>query len=868
MAQPSTPREHVGKRFIEDEMRESFIDYSMSVIVQRALPDARDGLKPVHRRILYAMYEIGLLPDRDYKKSATVVGDVLGKYHPHGDSAVYDTLVRMAQDFSMRYPLVDGQGNFGSVDGDSAAAYRYTEARLAPIATELLEDLERETVDFTPNFDDRLEEPSVLPTRLPQLLLNGTDGIAVGMSTKIPPHNLNELLSATEHLVRHPDCGVADLMEHVAGPDFPTGGYIWGRDDIRDAYETGRGLVEMRARMHVEEGDYGKSSIVVTELPYQVNKSRVIEQITRQVKRGRLGAVTDLRDESDRDGIRLIIELKRDAEPRELLETLFKKTQLRYTFGVITLALVDGKPEELDLKEALACFVDHRLEVIARRAADELEAREERAHVVEGLLVALDDIDRVIEVIRASETPSDAADALQAEFDLTERQARAILDMRLARLTGLERIGLEDELEELRGRIRELKVLVEDEQARRDHLAGELADLQERYGDPRRTEILDDDGEFPLPSGGEAGATLVLISKRGYVKAQAVRGGTGGMAGAEALAEREGDFARRAILCRGTDTLLAVTRRGNAHTLSLADLPRATRSSRGKPLADFLELEEGDEPAAVAAVEDFEAEGRYLVTVSRRGQVKRTELSEFANVRAGGIIAAGLEEGDEVLEALVTDGTAELVLATRHGQAIRFEEEEVRAMGRSARGVKGIDLEEDDEVVSALAPRRDSRLLAAGDRGYGKRVPFTELRLQGRAGKGTTVLPGREEAGDLVGLLEVRPDDRIVWELESGELRRTGASEVNERSRSDAALRIIGNLGGARVRRVHPLQASPEGGGPGAADGEAAGAGEDADADTPAEETAAAEAGSGPADSEAAAEEDGGAQAELELDGS
>ena len=848
MAQPSAQTEHVGKRFIEDEMRESFIDYSMSVIVQRALPDARDGLKPVHRRILYAMYEIGLLPDRDYKKSATVVGDVLGKYHPHGDSAVYDTLVRMAQDFSMRYPLVDGQGNFGSVDGDSAAAYRYTEARLAPIATELLQDLERDTVDFRPNFDDRLEEPSVLPTRLPQLLLNGTDGIAVGMSTKIPPHNLNELLSAAEHLVRHPDCGVGDLMEHVAGPDFPTGGYIWGRDDIRDAYQTGRGLVEMRARMHVEEGDYGKSSIVVTELPYQVNKSRVIEQITRQVKRGRLSAVTDLRDESDRDGIRLIIELKRDAEPRELLETLFKKTQLRYTFGVINLALVDGKPEELDLKESLACFVDHRLEVIARRAADELESREDRAHVVEGLLRALDDIDRVIEVIRASETPADAAEALRHEFDLSERQARAILDMRLARLTGLERIGLEDELEDLRGRIRELKVLVDDEEARRDHLAEELAGLRSRYGDPRRTEILDDDGEFPLPSGGEGGATLVLISKRGYVKAQAVRGGTGGLAGAEALAEREGDFARRALLCRGGDSLLVVTRDGHAHTLSLGDLPRATRSSRGKPLTDFLELDEGDEPAAVVPVEDFEAEGRYLVTVSRRGQVKRTELSEFANVRSGGIIAAGVDEGDEILEGLVTDGTEELVLATRHGQAIRFEEDEVRSMGRTARGVKGIDLAEDDEVVSALAPRRDSRLLAAGSRGFGKRVPFTELRLQGRAGKGTTVLPGRDEAGDLVGLLEVRPDDRIVWELETGELRDTEASEVNERARSDAALRVIGNLGGARVRRVHPHQASPEGGGLG-------------------EEEADRDAGE-PEEGEPAESDDGaaGTQGELELE--
>ncbi len=836
MAQPGQ-REHIGVRFLEDEMRESFIDYSMSVIVQRALPDARDGLKPVHRRILYAMHEGGLRPDADYKKSATVVGDVLGKYHPHGDSAVYDTLVRMAQDFSMRYPLVDGQGNFGSVDGDSAAAYRYTEARLAPIATELLQDIDRETVDFSDNFDGRLQEPDVLPTRLPNLLLNGSDGIAVGMSTKIPPHNLEELLSAARHLVRHPDCEVADLMERVKGPDFPTGGYIWGHDDIRDAYETGRGLVEMRARMHVEEGDYGKSSIVVTELPYQVNKSRVIEQITRQVKRGRLSEVTDLRDESDRDGIRLIIELKRDVEPRDLLETLFKKTQLRYTFGVITLALVDGRPEELDLKETLACFVDHRLEVIERRARHELEEARDRAHVVQGLLTALDDIDRVIRLVRASDSPADARDALQEEMGLSERQARAILDMRLARLTGLERRRLEDELSELEARIQELTELAESDEARRDLLAGELDELADRYGDPRRTEILDDEEEFPLPSGGDRGATLLMLSRRGYVKAQPVRGDAG-MAGTEALAEREGDFARRAELCRGDETLLAVTRRGHVHALALSDLPRGTRSSRGKPLSDFLELEDGDEPVALLPVEDFGADDAHLVTVTRGGKVKRTELGEYANVRSGGIIAAGLEEGDEVLEAFVTEGDAELVLATRLGQAIRFEEGEIRAMGRTAKGVKGVDLQgEDDEVVSALAPRRDAELLAAGAEGYGKRVPFTELRLQGRAGKGAAVLPGREKAGDLVSLVEVHPGDRVVWELDSDDLRETPVDEVQARSRNDAALRVIGNLGGARVERVHPLQGGPveagagggEGGGGRLAD-EAAGAAPDEEA--------------------------------------
>jgi DNA gyrase subunit A len=803
----SAQHERIIPRFLEQEMRDSFIDYSMSVIVQRALPDARDGLKPVHRRILYAMWEQGLLPGRPYKKSATVVGDVLGKYHPHGDSAVYDTLVRMAQDFSMRYPLVDGQGNFGSIDGDSAAAYRYTEARLAAISTELLEDLDRETVDFTGNFDNRLEEPTVLPTRLPQLLLNGSDGIAVGMATKIPPHNLRELLAATIHLVRNPECTVDDLLAHVPGPDFPTGGYIWGREGIDEAYRTGRGLVEMRARMHVEEGSYGKSAIVVTELPYQVNKSRVIEQITRQVRRGRMDAITDLRDESDRDGIRLVIELKRDAEPRKLLPALFKKTQLRYTFGIINLALVDGRPQELDLKAALRCFADHRLEVIARRAAHDLRKAEDRAHVVEGLLVALGDLDRVLDLIRAAPDPASASRSLQKELGLSERQAEAILAMRLASLTGLERRKLTDELEELRASIAELRRLVEDEEARRDALCQELEELTERYGDARRTEILEQREKFPLPSGSEGGAALVLLSHRGYLKAQPVRAGAG-LAGAEALAERDADFVRQAVLCRGSDSLLVVTRLGNAHALPLGDLPRGTRSSRGRPLAGYVDLQDGDQVVELLPVDSFAAD-RFLVTVTEGGQVKRTTLDEYANVRAGGIIAAGLSEGDRVLAAFLTRGGQELVLGARGGMAIRFEEDEVRPMGRTAQGVKGIDLDPGDRVVAALAPRRDAELLVASARGFGKRVPFTELRLQGRAGKGAALVPDRDKAGHLVGLLEIHPGDQVVWELTSGELVTTAASELQVRARADACLRVLGRLDDDRVAAIHPLRAEP-----------------------------------------------------------
>ncbi len=791
-------------------MRDSFIDYSMSVIVQRALPDARDGLKPVHRRILHAMRELGLLPGRAYKKSATVVGDVLGKYHPHGDSAVYDTLVRMVQEFSLRYPLVDGQGNFGSVDGDSAAAYRYTEVRLAPIATELLADLDKDTVDFRPNFDGRLAEPEVLPTRLPHLLLNGADGIAVGMATKIPPHNLTELVRAADHLVSHPECDIEELMSLVPGPDFPTGGYIWGRSGIEDAYRTGRGLVEMRARMHLEEGSYGKSSLVVTELPYQVNKTRVIEQITRMVRRGRTEAITDLRDESDRDGIRLVLELKRDTDVRKLVRTLFKKTQLRYTFGVINLALVDGRPEELNLKQALEAFVDHRLEVIGRRASFQLERSEERAHVVEGLLVALHDIDRVIELIRGSRTPEAARKKLRAEFSLSERQAEAILAMRLSQLTGLEAKKLQEELDELGIRIEELRRLVDEEGFRREFLRSELQELMGRYGDARRTEILDDGDPFPLPTGRGGEALVVMVSRRGYVKAQPARGGTG-LAGAEAMSSRSGDFVRQAFLCRGTDRLLVLTARGGAHEVRIAELPRGTRSSRGKPLSEFLELDEGDRPVTILPVNGSDANGeRYLFVATRMGQVKRTALEEYANIRAGGIIGTGLQKGDEVAAAFLTDGGAEILLATAAGQAIRFREDEVRPMGRSARGVKGMDLEADDVVVAALAPRRDAELLAATARGFGKRIPFTEFRLQGRAGKGTGMLPERVKVGDLVGLLEVHPADRVVWETDHGELLDTPAAEILTRERRGASRRVLDVPSDRWVVDVHPARAAPQ----------------------------------------------------------
>ncbi|MDP2483859.1 MAG: DNA gyrase subunit A [Candidatus Palauibacterales bacterium] len=799
--------ERIVTRLIEEELRDSFIDYSMSVIVQRALPDARDGLKPVHRRILYAMYELGLFPEREHKKCATVVGDVLGKYHPHGDSAVYDTLVRMVQEFSLRYPLIDGQGNFGSIDGDSAAAYRYTEAKLASIAMELLTDIDRDTVDFAPNFDGRLQEPTALPARLPHLLLNGSDGIAVGMATKIPPHNMRELAAATDLLVRKPECSVEDLVELIDGPDFPTGGYIWGYEGIGDAYRTGRGLIEMRARMHLEEGMYGKQSLVVTELPYQVNKTRVIEQITKIVRSGRVEAITDLRDESDRDGVRLVIELKRDANLKKLIKTLFLKTQLKSTFGVIMLALVDGRPEQLDLKQALQCFVDHRLDVIRRRAVYELNKSEDRAHVLEGLLTALDQIDRVIELIRASTSPKAAADRLCAEFGLTQRQAEAILAMRLARLTQLERKKLIEELEALRSLIEELRHLVEEDAARRAVLRSELAELALRYGDDRRTEILDESEPFPLPAGESGESSLVMISRLGYAKAQVVRG-SGGMSGAEAMAERDGDFVRQTFVARGSTEVLLFTARGSVFSLSVKDLPRGTRSSRGKQLSDFVELSAGDRIVSVVPVPEFDPE-KYLLFVTREGQVKRTALSEYTNVRSGGIRATGLADDDEVMMVRPSVGTGDLLLATRSGLAIRFAEDEIRPMGRAARGVRGIDVAGGDALVAALAPRRDADLLVIGAAGYGKRVPFTELKRQGRAGKGMAILPDTDRAGELVGVLAVHPGDHGMCELASGEVVPVAVEPLPVKSRRGASVRLeaLGQRAGPVVA-VHPLRVS------------------------------------------------------------
>jgi DNA gyrase subunit A len=764
-------RERIVERFLEEELRESFIDYSMSVIVQRALPDARDGLKPAQRRILYAMHELGLAPERAHKKAATVVGDVLGKYHPHGDTAVYDTLVRMAQLFSMRCPLVDGQGNFGSIDGDPAAAYRYTEARLARLATDLLRDIDKDTVDFKPNFDGRLLEPEVLPAAYPQLLVNGSDGIAVGMATKVPPHNLREMAAAAEQLLARPNTSLNKLLEIVSGPDFPTGAYIWGEEGIREAYRTGRGRIVMRARAHVEAGAYGKPSLVVTELPYQVSKQRVIEAIVQLARNGKLAGLTDLRDESDRDGVRIVLELKRDANPRKILEKLFLKTQLQYTFGVIMLALVDGVPRQLNLKEALEVWIAHRLAVIVRRTRFNLAKAEERAHILEGLLVALDRIDEVVQIIRSSRTPETASNNLRSALKISSKQAAAILAMRLSRLTNLETRALKEEFDQVSRRIKTLQAILADEKRQRDLVRRELGVIAERFGDARRTEILSGEGRFPLPTGDAAQEMQLFLTHHGYLKALAARNAKddGGLAAAESLEQGRDDFVTDSWRAKSDDQLLAFAADGQVYATQVDDLPQGTRSSRGNRVRDLLELDE--DPVAVHTVRDF-TDDRYVVTVTCAGRVKRTVLSEYRNVRSGGIIAAGVEKGDAIVDVQITDGQRQLIVATLKGQVIRFDESEVRPMGRSANGVKAMALARGDRVTAFLAPRRDATLLGVTSEGYVKVIEVNGLRAQSRGGRGIRLLPPRLGAGDLVGFLDLLTEEGAVVVTQSGDTVR------------------------------------------------------------------------------------------------
>ncbi len=801
-------RERIVTRLIEEEMRDSFLDYSMSVIVQRALPDVRDGLKPVHRRILYAMYELGLTPDRAYKKCATVVGDVLGKYHPHGDAAVYEALVRMVQDFSLRYPLIDGQGNFGSIDGDSAAAYRYTEARLDATALELLDDIERETVEFQPNFDDRLQEPTVLPGRFPNLLVNGSSGIAVGMSTNVPPHNLREVAAGVRQLVVDPECTVEDLMRHIPGPDFPTGGFVVGADGIRDMYATGRGRVVVRARIVKEALRGGKEQLVVTELPYAVSKTKVIEQIADLARKGRLEDISDIRDETDRDGIRVVIELKRGAKAARTLRQLYRKTALQQTFGAILLALDHGEPRELDLKQILERFRDHRVEVIRRRSRHDLEQARAELHVVQGLLVALDAIDEVIKIIRASSDRADASERLQDRLGLSEIQAAAILDMRLARLTKLERSQLRARLNELEVRIAELEAILASEERQLDVMLEELAAVVERHGDARRTVILagGEDDEAPVEQALADEDVVVTVSHEGFVKRMPMHLYRRRLSSGKALAGMERydeDYLERVFTARTRGWILAFTRGGQAHFLPVLDVPESARSSRGQSVYSLLSGADRSDPiVAMLPVDDLAAQDRFLVFLSRRGVVKRTPLAEFANPRAGGVIAAGLKSGDGVLDVVISDGTSEVMALSRGGRAIRFAEEEIGVVGRTAQGVKGMDLRGDDEVVGLLLIRRAATVLTVTEDGLGKRTPVDDFPLQKRGGLGTLAVPSSGGSPRVVSALEVLDDDRLVIVTAGGQVSRVDAAQVPVQGRRTQGRRIVKLHGGDRVVEV------------------------------------------------------------------
>jgi DNA gyrase subunit A len=783
----------VLSRLIEDEMRESFIDYSMSVIVQRALPDVRDGLKPVHRRILYAMSEAGLSPGRAYKKSATVVGDVLGKYHPHGDSAVYDSMVRMVQDFSLRYPLVDGQGNFGSVDGDSAAAYRYTEARLKAIATELLADIDKETVLYADNFDGSRQEPTVLPARVPNLLINGSSGIAVGMATNIPPHNLREIVEATTALIDDPDLPQEELETIVQGPDFPTGGFVCGREGIRDAYRTGRGRVVMRARATIEPVDAHSERIIITEIPFMVNKSRLIEQIAQLVRDKKLTDIRDMRDESDRDGMRIVIELKRDAVPEIVLNRLYKHTQMQSTFGTIMLALVDGEPKVMSLREMLGHFIDHRLVVIVKRSEFDLRKALEREHILEGLKIAVDNIDEVIKIIRASSDTETASQQLQETFELSERQAKAILDMRLARLTGLEIDKLEEELAEVRDIIAELRRILGSEEVRMGILKDELSEVAAKYGDERRTEITHAIGAFNVEDLIVEEDMVVTVSRQGYVKRlpvdtyRAQRRGGRGLRGMET---KEEDWVEHLFVASTHDYLMIFTRRGQCYWKKVWEIPVGSRISRGKPIVNLLNLGADEQIAAVVPVREF-SEDQFLIFGTRKGVVKKTALSAYGNVRTVGLNAINIDSDDELIEVRITSGDDEVLIASRKGMAIRFNEDDARPMGRATAGVRGLRLREGDEVVGMVVARPESTILVVSENGLGKRTPIAEYRLQKRGGYGVINIKVTPKTGEVVTVRAVADDEQLMMITKNGVVNRQRVSEIRVIGRATQGVRLM-----------------------------------------------------------------------------
>ncbi len=795
-------RERILPRLIEDEMRESFLDYSMSVIVQRALPDVRDGLKPVHRRILYAMHELGLVPGRPYKKSATVVGDVLGKYHPHGDMSVYDSLVRMVQSFSLRYPLIDGQGNFGSVDGDPAAAYRYTEARLTRVAMTMLDDIDKNTVGFVSNFDDRLQEPTVLPGRLPNLIVNGSAGIAVGMATNIPPHNLAEVVQAIVHLVDTPTATVKDLRKFIKGPDFPTGGIIYGKEGIKECYEKGRGRIVIRARATVEEREStGKQQIVVSEFPYQVSPERVHEQIRDLTLAKKLEGVADVRNESDREGIRFVIELKRDAVPLVVLNQLYTHTQMQVTFGAIMLALVDGVPKEMDLREILQHFIDHRHEVITRRTQFELKRAEDREHILEGLQIAVENIDEVIKIIRKSKDTPAADAALRKRFKLSEKQTAEILNMRLARLTALEITKLLEELKEVRKFIKECKEILASKPKRMKILKEELGEVGHGFGDQRRTEIVADQGEFSIEDLIAEEDMVITMSHAGYIKrlpVSAYRRQRRGGRGVTAAHTKEDDWVEHLFIASTHDYVMFFTQQGQCYWLKVHEIPQAARAARGKPVVNCIAMRPDEHIAALVPVRAF-AEDQFIFFATKQGVVKKTQLSEFGNPRSSGIRAINIDKGDELIDVQVTDGSNDIVLATRHGMSIRFHEQDVRGMGRTATGVWGIALDKKDQVIDMVVVRRQSTLLAVTSKGMGKRSELDEYRVQRRGGRGIITLKRNEKTGDVVALKEVLPDDELMMITKKGIIIRVPVEGIRISGRNTQGVKVMNLIAGDLV---------------------------------------------------------------------
>ncbi len=800
---------------IEEEMRKSYLDYAMSVIVGRALPDIRDGLKPVHRRVLFAMHELGLNWNRAYKKSARVVGEVLGKYHPHGDAPVYEALVRMVQEFSLRYPLVDGQGNFGSIDGDPPAAMRYTETRLAKIAHELLADIDKETVDFTPNFDESLQEPVVLPTKVPNLLVNGSSGIAVGMATNIPPHNLREVVDGLVRVIDDPDVSIDELIKLIPGPDFPTRGYIYGRGGIREAYTTGRGIITLRAKAHVEKMRGGREAIIVTELPYQVNKASLMEKIGELVRDKRIEGISERRDESSREGIRIVLELGRGEMAQIVINQLYKHTQMQTTFGVIMLALVGRRPQVVNLKQMLQEFIAFRREVVTRRTRYDLARAEERAHILEGLRKAVDQLDLVIRLIRQAESPDAAKDALMRQLDLSEIQAKAILDMRLQRLTQLERHKIVEEHEQTLALIADLKGILASESRLLGIIKAELAALREEFGDERRTEILAETTDLTIEDLLADEDMVVTITRSGYIKrthVEAYRSQKRGGKGVTGMETKEEDIVEDLFVASTHSFLLFFTNKGKVHWLKVHEIPEGGRQAKGKAMANVLSLAENERVATCVPVRDFES-GGYVLFATKQGKVKKTELSAFSHPRAGGIQAITLEDGDEVMGARRTDGQREVLLSTKQGMIIRFPEDEVRPMGRTAAGVRGIDVDEGDQVIAAETLKEGVTILTVTERGYGKRTPLDEYRLQGRAGKGIIDIKTAGRNGTVVGMLQVREGDDILVVTTKGKIIRVHADEVTSQGRNTMGVRIIdldaddqvGNLA-----RVEAEQAAPE----------------------------------------------------------